>query len=83
MANEVKRVEVEISVLLGRCTLPMHQLLRMGRGAVIPLDATEDEPVWILANTYPIARGDITLQGERIAVTVVDTADVSDFYAEM
>ncbi|HEY7797117.1 MAG TPA: FliM/FliN family flagellar motor switch protein, partial [Hyphomonadaceae bacterium] len=31
-------VEVEITVLLGRSLMPMQQLLRMGRGAVIQLD---------------------------------------------
>ena len=38
--SQVKAVNVEIQVVLGRSTLPMQQLLRMGRGAVIPLDAT-------------------------------------------
>ena len=37
--SQVQSVNVEISVVLGRSTLPMAQLLRMGRGAVIPLDA--------------------------------------------
>ena len=37
--SSVKDVKVEISVLLGRSKIPMHQLLRMGRGAVIELDS--------------------------------------------
>ncbi len=80
--SQVERVEVEISVLLGRSALPMHQLLRMGRGAVIPLDAGEDDEVWILANKHPIARGVIVINGERVAVSVTGPADVNDFYAE-
>jgi flagellar motor switch protein FliN/FliY len=79
--SQVEAVKVEISVLLGRSTLPMHQLLRMGRGAVIPLEASENDPVWILANEYPIARGEVNLQGERMSVIVTDEADVHDFYA--
>lgn len=79
--SQVGALKVEISVLLGRCTLPMHQLLRMGRGAVIPLEANESDPVWILANEYPIARGEVNLQGERMSVVVTDPADVHDFYA--
>ena len=35
--SQVGAVNVEISGVLGRSTLPMAQLLRMGRGAVIPL----------------------------------------------
>ena len=44
--SQLGAVQVEISVLLGRSKLPIHQFLRMGRGAVIPLDAAEhDEEV--------------------------------------
>jgi len=45
--SQIEAVEVEISVVLGRSVLPMQQLLRMGRGAVIPLDASEKDEVWI------------------------------------
>ena len=41
--SQVEAVNVEISVVLGRSVLPMQQLLRMGRGAVIPLDAREND----------------------------------------
>ncbi len=57
--SQIEAVDVEISVVLGRSVLPMSQLLRMGRGAVIPLDASERDEVWILANNHPVARGEI------------------------
>lgn len=79
--SEINAVKVEISVLLGRSVLPMEQLLRMGRGAVIPLDAFEGEDVWILANNYPIARGEITITGEKVAVTITERANVHDYNA--
>lgn len=79
--SQVEAVSVELSVVLGRCVLPMQQLLRMGRGAVIPLEARENDPVWILANNHPIARGEITIQGERVAVTVTEPANVHEFHA--
>ncbi|NWH07638.1 MAG: flagellar motor switch protein FliN [Alphaproteobacteria bacterium] len=69
----VETVKVEISVVIGRSKIPMHQLLRMGRGAVIELDANVNDEVWILANNKPVARGEIMVQGERIAVSVTDT----------
>ena len=34
--TQVLHVNVEVAVLLGRSHMPMQQLLRMGRGAVIP-----------------------------------------------
>lgn len=72
MLNNIQNVKVEISVVLGRSVIPMHQLLRMGRGAVIELDATQDSPVLILANDKPVARGEIVIQGDRIGVSVLE-----------
>ncbi len=79
--SQINAVNVEISVVLGRSTLPMQQLLRMGRGAVIPLDATVNEEVWILANNHPVARGEIQINDEKISIAVTREADVYDFMA--
>ncbi len=81
LVSQVNSVQVEISVVLGRCTLPMQQLLRMGRGAVIPLDAGERDEVWILANNHPVARGEIQISEDRIAISVTRAADLYDFMA--
>lgn len=79
--DQVKAVNVEISVVLGRSVLPMQQLLRMGRGAVIPLDAKATDEVWILANNHPVARGEIQISDEKIAITVTREANVYDYMA--
>jgi flagellar motor switch protein FliN/FliY len=78
--SSVKDVKVEISVLLGRSVIPMHQLLRMGRGAVIELDSHQDEPVTVLANNKPVAKGEILIEGDRIAVSITEIlrSQVSD-----
>ena len=79
--SQIEAVDVEISVVLGRSVLPMSQLLRMGRGAVIPLDVSESDEVWILANNHPVARGEIEIREDRIAITVTRPADLYDFMA--
>ena len=79
--SQIEAVQLEISVVLGRSVLPMSQLLLMGRGAVIPLDASEHDEVWILANNHPVARGEIEIRDDRIAITVTRAADVYDFMA--
>ena len=79
--SQIEAVDVEISVVLGRSVLPMSQLLRMGRGAVIPLDVSESDEVWILANNHPVARGEIQINDERIAIAVTREANVYDFMA--
>jgi len=71
--SSLNSVKVEISVVLGKAVLPMQQLLRMGRGAVIELDAKQSDEVWILANNKPIARGEIVVQGEKIGVSITET----------
>ncbi len=68
-------------MLLGRSILPMQQLLRMGRGAVILLDAKENDEVWVLANNHPIARGEIIIEGEKIAISITGAAQVYDYEA--
>ena len=78
---QIKKVGIDISVLVGRSTLAMHQLLRMGRGAVIPLSASPDDPVWVLANDHPIARGEIQVDDDKISVEITTPANVYDFYA--
>ncbi len=70
MASNIDNVKVEISVVLGRSVIPIHQLLRMGRGAVIELDSNQDDPVTILANDKPVAKGEIQIQGDKVAVSV-------------
>lgn len=71
--STVESVKVDISVVLGTARLPMQQLLRMGRGAVIELDSNQNDEVWVLANNKPIARAEIVIQGDKIAVSITDT----------
>ena len=66
----IEKVPIELTVVLGRAKMPVHQLLKMGRGAVIELTAIENEQVEILANQMPVAKGDVIVQGDKIAVTV-------------
>jgi flagellar motor switch protein FliN len=79
--SQINKVVVDIAVLVGRSSLAMHQLLRMGRGAVIPLTASPNDQVWVLANNHPIARGDIQLDDDKISVQITEPADVYDYLA--
>jgi flagellar motor switch protein FliN/FliY len=64
------KVSVDITVVLGTTTMPIHQVLRLGRGAIIELDASEDDPASVLANGLPVAKGTVVVNGNRIAVEV-------------
>ena len=64
------KVSLDIQVVLGTTLMPIHQVLRLGRGAIIELDASEDDEVSILANSFPVAKGTVVVSGNRIAVEV-------------
>ena len=66
----IDKVGVDITVVLGTTSMPVHQVLRLGRGAIIELDATEEDAVNILANNIPVAKGTVVVNGNRIAVEV-------------
>jgi len=66
----IEKVSLDIAVVLGTTTMPVHQVLRLGRGAIIELDSAEDDEVQILANNFPVAKGTVIVSGNKIAVEV-------------
>ena len=64
----IEKVSLDIAVVLGRTDMPVHQVLRLGRGAIIELDASEDDEVKIMVNNFPVATGSVVVSGNRIAV---------------
>jgi flagellar motor switch protein FliN/FliY len=68
----LKKVSLDITVVLGTTTMPVHQVLRLGRGAIIELDTSESDDVKVLANDLPVAKGAVLVNGNRIAVEVTE-----------
>lgn len=66
------KVLVDLTVVLGTTTMPIHQVLRLGRGAIIELESSEEDPVKIFANDMPVAIGTVAVNGNRIAVEVAE-----------
>jgi flagellar motor switch protein FliN/FliY len=66
----LENVAIDIAVVLGTTSMPIHQVLRLGRGAIIELDASEEDEVSILANNLPVAKGTVIVSGNKIAVEV-------------
>ena len=65
-------VVISLDVVLGETEMALHELLRLGRGAVIALNTTEDDDVNIFAGETQIASGQLRLNGEQIEVTVTE-----------
>jgi len=66
-------VDVSVNVVLGRAMLRVHQLLKLGRGAVVELNQKTNDPVEIYANNVLIARGEVIVIGDdKIGVTLTE-----------
>jgi flagellar motor switch protein FliN/FliY len=65
-------IPVQISVVLGRTTMPVSQLLKLGRGAVVELDRKVGEPIDIFVNERLVARGEVVLVENRIGITLTE-----------
>ena len=65
-------VPVQVSAVLGRASIPVNQLLRLGRGAVVELDRRVGEPVDIFVNNRLVARGEVIVVGDRLGVTMTE-----------
>lgn len=68
--SAVQEVEVEAYAILGTTSMPVSQLLRMGRGAVVELDTNVGDQIEIKVNDLLIARGEIVVVQDRIAVEI-------------
>ena len=76
--DRVLRIPVTLKVLLGTASMPIFQLTKLGRGAVIPLDRRVGEPVDVMINGRIIARGEIVVldeEGSRFGVTLTEMID--------
>jgi flagellar motor switch protein FliN/FliY len=65
-------IPVQITVVLGRTSMQVNQLLKLGRGAVIELDKKVGEPIDIFVNNRLVARGEVVVVEERIGVTMTE-----------
>ena len=69
-------VPVQISVVLGRTSMQLSNLLKLGRGAVIELERTVGEPVDIFVNSKMVAKGEIVVVDNKIGVTLTEVVSI-------
>src|SRR5437868_15400678 len=70
--ENVYDIPVQITVVLGRTSMQVNQLLKLGRGAVIELDKKVGEPIDIFVNNRLVARGEVVVVEDRIGVTMTE-----------
>ena len=65
-------IPVHVSAILGRATMQVNQLLKLGRGAVIELDRHIGEPIDIFVNNRLVARGEVVVVEDRLGITMTE-----------
>lgn len=69
-------VPVQVSVVLGKTSMQLNQLLKLGRGAVIELERAVGEPIDVFVNDKMVAKGEIVIVDNKIGVTLTDVVPV-------
>jgi flagellar motor switch protein FliN/FliY len=66
-------IPVTVSAVLGKATMQVSQLLKLGRGAVVELDRKLGEAIDIYVNNRLVARGEVVMVDDsRLGVTMTE-----------
>ena len=65
-------IPVQVSAVLGKATMQVSQLLRLGRGAVVELDRKVGEAIDIYVNNRLVARGEVVVVDDKLGVTMTE-----------
>ena len=68
----IEDANVEMRVVLGTAILKVRDLLKLGRGAVVELDRKINAPSDVYVAGILVARGEVTIVEDRLAVTISD-----------
>jgi flagellar motor switch protein FliN/FliY len=65
-------VPVQVSAILGKTTMQVSQLLKLGRGAVVELDRKVGDAIDIYVNDRLVARGEVIIVDDHLGVTLTE-----------
>ena len=65
-------VDIDVVAVLGTVDLKISQVLQLGRGAVVELDRLINEPVDIRAERQLVARGEVVIVEDRLAIHLTE-----------
>lgn len=65
-------ISIELSVVLGSAQVPIREILKMSRGAMIPLDCGQDDPSLVYVNDELVAKGKVLVDGEVMSLEITE-----------
>lgn len=68
--NMLLDLTLPVSIELGRTSMTVQELLRLGRGSVIQLDRLAGEPIDIYVGDRRFAEGEVVVLGEHFGVRI-------------
>ena len=68
----VYEIPVQVAAVLGKASMQVSQLLKLGRGAVVELDRKVGEAIDIYVNNRLVARGEVVLVDDKLGVTMTE-----------
>ena len=72
--DSTRDVELDLAIDFGRARMDIHDVLRLRKGSVVPLDKLAEEPVDIIVNGRLIAKGEVLVLNDNFCVRVVELA---------
>jgi flagellar motor switch protein FliN/FliY len=71
-------VELPVSVSFGQSEMPLRDILKLGAGSVVELDKSVNDPVTIIANRKPIAKGEVVMVDGYYGVRILEVESRAD-----
>lgn len=65
-------IPVSVTAVLGKTSMTIGQLMKLGAGSVLELDKQVGEPVDIYVNNRLIAKGELVAQGDKLGITMTE-----------
>ena len=76
--DAVLEVSVDITAVLGTAIMPISQILKLGRGAVVELNRGVGEDIEIHANNRLVATGEVIVIEDRLGVNINDVVHLTE-----
>ena len=64
----LENIGVALTVEVGRTEMTIRELLRLSEGSVVELNRMAGDPLDVLVNGTPIAKGEVVLVGDRFGI---------------
>ena len=81
--NYLLDVNLQVTVEVGRRQVYISQLLGWGSGSIVELDKLVGEPLNLLVNNKPVAKGEVVVVNDKFAVKIISILDPHDRLAHL